>query len=76
MASDPSQSSVPNPRFTSQRKTAEDLLAGQTVGLVELSDFRKRRAEVIEQKERDAQGALLGARSGLTSGAATPVGDG
>lgn len=43
-----------NPRFTSQASTAEDLLKSQTVGLVHLSDFRKRRAEVLEQKEREA----------------------
>lgn len=47
-------------RFTKQAKTAEDLLANQTVGLVNLSDFRKRRAEAIEQKERDLHEGLLG----------------
>ena len=61
-----------NPRFQKQAKTAEDLLQTQTVGLVNLSDFRKRRAEAIEAKERDAhESALSGA-----SGRATPVGDG
>jgi len=50
-----------NSRFTPQVKTTEDLLSTQTVGLVALSDFRKRRAEVLEQKEREAQDALLGA---------------
>ena len=73
MSSNPaSGTSTPNPRFTSQSKTAEDLLSTQTVGLVALSDFRKRRAEALEQKERDAQDALLGGRSG--SGTATPSG--
>src|SRR5256885_14777500 len=73
MASNPaSGASTPNPRFNSQSQTAEDLLRTQTVGLVALSDFRKRRAEVIEQKERDAQDALLGGRG--TSGTATPSG--
>ncbi|TAQ83907.1 hypothetical protein B7494_g7768 [Chlorociboria aeruginascens] len=61
----PSGSSTPNPRFTSQGKTAEDLLSTQTVGLVALSDFRKRRAEALEQRERDAQDALLGVREPL-----------
>lgn len=76
MASNPpSGASTPNPRFTSQSKTAEDLLSTQTVGLVALSDFRKRRAEVLEQKERDAQDALLGGGSGRgTPRAATPDG--
>ena len=70
MASNPpSGSSTPNPRFTSQTKTAEDLLSTQTVGLVNLSDFRKRRAEALEQKERDAQESLLGG----SSGRATPT---
>ncbi len=68
----PSGSSTPNPRFTSQTKTAEDLLSTQTVGLVNLSDFRKRRAEVIEQKERDTQELLLG----IESARETPVPDG
>lgn len=36
-------------RFASSTHTAEDLLKQQTVGLVHLSDFRKRRAEAIEQ---------------------------
>lgn len=73
MASNPpSGASTPNPRFTSQTKTAEDLLSTQTVGLVNLSDYRKRRAEVIEQKERDVQDAILGA----VSGRATPTSDG
>ncbi|RKF57255.1 Protein FAM50-like protein [Erysiphe neolycopersici] len=50
--------STPHNRFTSQSETAEDLLSRQTQGLVALSDFRKRRAEVIEAKERDAQASL------------------
>lgn len=55
--STPNPSPNPNPqnaRFTSQASTAEDLLKSQTVGLVHLSDFRKRRAEALEQKEREA----------------------
>ncbi|KZM21213.1 uncharacterized protein EKO05_0001370 [Ascochyta rabiei] len=39
-------------RFASQAATAEDLLKAQTVGLVNLNDYRKRRAEAIELKER------------------------
>ncbi|TVY41682.1 Protein FAM50-like [Lachnellula cervina] len=70
MASNPSSgASTPN-RFTSQKTTAEELLSTQTVGLVALSDFRKRRAEVIEQKERDAQDLLTG--TSTSSGRATP----
>ncbi|POS88229.1 hypothetical protein EPUL_000136 [Erysiphe pulchra] len=53
-----SNASTPHNRFTSQSETAEDLLSKQTQGLVALSDFRKRRAEVIEAKERDAQASL------------------
>jgi protein FAM50 len=79
MPSNPvSGASTPNPRFTSQSKTAEDLLSTQTVGLVALSDFRKRRAEALEQKERDAQDALLGgsgAGARSASGTATPSGN-
>jgi protein FAM50 len=65
----PSGASTPNPRFTPQAKTAEDLLSTQTVGLVALSDFRKRRAEALEAKERDAQELLNG---GGGSGRGTP----
>ncbi|RMD43741.1 hypothetical protein DV735_g1372, partial [Chaetothyriales sp. CBS 134920] len=49
------------PRFTSQLATAEDLLKSQTVGLVNLADFRKRRADALEQKEREAREARSGA---------------
>ena len=42
-------------RFQTQNATAEDLLKSQTVGLVKLEDFRKRRAEVLDQQtESDA----------------------
>ena len=37
-------------RFRSQNATTEDLLRSQTVGLVKLEDFRKRRAEVLDQQ--------------------------
>ncbi|CAD6504751.1 BgTH12-00254 [Blumeria graminis f. sp. triticale] len=46
-------------QFSRQNDTAEDLLRKQTEGLVALSEFRQRRAEAIETKERDAQAALL-----------------
>ncbi|KAH7414162.1 XAP5, circadian clock regulator-domain-containing protein [Phaeosphaeria sp. MPI-PUGE-AT-0046c] len=55
-----------NDRFTSQAPTAEDLLKSQTVGLVNLNDYRKRRAEALDLKER-------GGTSGTTSGTTTPV---
>ena len=63
-----------NARFTSQASTAEDLLKSQTVGLVHLSDFRKRRAEALEQKEREAHqnGSFGRFTSASTSRAATP----
>ncbi|CBX92326.1 similar to XAP5 domain protein [Plenodomus lingam JN3] len=41
-----------NSRFTTQAATAEDLLKAQTVGLVNLNDYRKRRAEALDRKER------------------------
>ena len=50
-------------RFTPQASTAEDLLKSHTVGLVNLSDFRKRRAEALEQKEHEGSSR---------SGTATP----
>ncbi|GKZ32637.1 hypothetical protein AbraIFM66950_002162 [Aspergillus brasiliensis] len=67
----PSHSSTPR-SFTSQTASAEDLLKSQTVGLVHLSDFRKRRAEVLEQKEREAHDKSLGRFTSGLSRSATP----
>lgn len=70
------QSRTSTPRsFTSQTASAEDLLKSQTVGLVNLSDFRKRRAEVVEQKEREAHDKSLGRLTAGNSRSATPSGD-
>ncbi|QIW99115.1 hypothetical protein AMS68_004633 [Peltaster fructicola] len=52
----PSGGSTPNSRFTSQAQSAEDQLKEQTLGLVHLSDFRKRRADAFEHSSSD--GAL------------------
>lgn len=54
-------------RFTAQASTAEDLLKFQTVGLVNLSDFRKRRAEAIEQKERESSDSGFARKSGTVT---------
>lgn len=43
-----SREATPNLRFTSQAATAEDVLKSQTVGLVQLADYKKRRAEALE----------------------------
>jgi hypothetical protein len=65
--------STPNPRFTAQASSAEDLLKSQTVGLVHLSDFRKRRAEALEQRDREATDRSLGRFTPTSrSGAVTP----
>lgn len=69
----PSHSSTPR-SFTSQTVSAEELLKSQTVGLVHLSDFRKRRAEVLEQKEREAHDKSLGRFASGNSRSATPSG--
>ena len=53
--------------FASNTETAEELLKSQTVGLVNLSDFRKRRAEVVEQKEREAHTRSLKPGSGTST---------
>ncbi|KAG6028997.1 hypothetical protein E4U40_000727 [Claviceps sp. LM458 group G5] len=52
-------------RFTPQNKSTHERLSTTTVGLVALSDFRKRRAEVLEQQEREAREAAI-------SGTSTP----
>ncbi|KAK5634042.1 hypothetical protein RRF57_009756 [Xylaria bambusicola] len=56
-------------RFTSQNKTTQQRISNNTVGLVALSDFRKRRAEVLEQQEREAREAAL---SGSPTSTPTP----
>ncbi|KAL2267866.1 hypothetical protein VTJ83DRAFT_5143 [Remersonia thermophila] len=61
-----------NPRFAPQNKTTQELLSTNTVGLVALSDFRKRRAEVLEQQEREARLAALAARNSANANASTP----
>jgi protein FAM50 len=55
-------------RFTPQNKTTNERLSTHTVGLVALSDFRKRRAEVLEQQEREAREGVLS-----SSGVSTPI---
>jgi protein FAM50 len=50
-------------RFTPQNKTTNERLSTHTVGLVALSDFRKRRAAVLEQQEREAREAALSGTS-------------
>ena len=71
----PSRISTPNPPATNSRftsaSTTEDILKSQTVGLVHLSDFRKRRAEALEQKEREA-GNFGRFTTGSTSRGGTP----
>jgi protein FAM50 len=47
----------PPSRFTSQNKTTHERLSTNTIGLVALSDFRKRRAEILEQQEREVREA-------------------
>ncbi|KAK3306415.1 XAP5, circadian clock regulator-domain-containing protein [Chaetomium strumarium] len=63
-------------RFTPQNKTTHERLSTDTFGLVALSDFRKRRAEVLEQQEREAREAAFAARTNKStpdrSLAATP----
>jgi protein FAM50 len=62
----------PPSRFTSQNQNTSQLLSTNTVGLVNLSDFRKRRAEVLEQQEREARDGSAAAPSGTSSQAPTP----
>ncbi|EXJ74748.1 uncharacterized protein A1O5_01443 [Cladophialophora psammophila CBS 110553] len=64
----PSGTSTPR-AFTAQSATAEDLLKSQTVGLVNLADFRKRRADVLELKEKEAR-ERTGTRTPESDGAA------
>jgi protein FAM50 len=74
MPQEDSRTSTPR-SFTGQSASAEDLLKSQTVGLVNLSDFRKRRAEAVEQKEREAHDKSLGRVTADNSRSATPSGE-
>ena len=67
----PSGTSTPR-SFTNQTASTEDLLKSQTVGLVHLDDFRKRRAEVLEQKEKEAQDKTYGRFKASTPRVGTP----
>ncbi|OQE44734.1 hypothetical protein PENCOP_c002G07574 [Penicillium coprophilum] len=71
MAEEESNASTPR-SFAGQSVSAEEMLKEQTVGLVHLSDFRKRRAEVLEQKEREAHDKSLGLLASGNSRSATP----
>ncbi|KAL9620366.1 MAG: hypothetical protein Q9160_005066 [Pyrenula sp. 1 TL-2023] len=68
----PSRTSTPK-TFTNQTASAEDLLKSQTVGLVNLSDFRKRRAEAQEQKDKEAQDRSYGKFQSSGTGTTTPA---
>ena len=54
MSNPSSGANTPTSRFTKTSETLEDVLKTQTVGLVHLSEFKKRRVELLEQKEREA----------------------
>lgn len=47
------QSDTPS-RFVANTETLEDVLKTQTVGLVHLNEFKKRRVELAEQRDREA----------------------
>lgn len=63
---------APPSRFTTQNQTTSERLSSNTVGLVALSDFRKRRAEVLDQQDREREAALSGASTPDRSHSATP----
>lgn len=60
-------------RFAPQNKSTHERLSTNTVGLVALSDFRKRRAEVLEQQERESREAAF--TGSPTPGTSTPDND-
>ncbi|KHE84193.1 XAP5-domain-containing protein [Neurospora crassa] len=71
-ASSSSNTATPNPRFAPQNKTVQERVSSSTVGLVNLADFRKRRAEVLEQQHREVREAAIAAARGGSS-TATPT---
>ncbi|KAL2874872.1 hypothetical protein SGCOL_009992 [Colletotrichum sp. CLE4] len=66
---------MPDPtssRFAPSNKTTTERISDSTVGLVALSDFRKRRAEVLDQQDREREAALSGTSTPDRSNSATP----
>ena len=59
-------------RFQAQNKTTQQRLSSNTVGLVTHADFRKRRAEVLEQQEREVREAAATGTPPDRSQTATP----
>lgn len=59
-------------RFQAQNKTTQQRLSSNTVGLVTHADFRKRRAEVLEQQEREVREAAATGTPTDRSQTATP----
>jgi protein FAM50 len=60
-------------RFAPQSKSTQQRISTNTVGLVNLSDFRKRRAEVLEQQERESrEAAFTGTSSTPAASDGTP----
>jgi len=51
-------------RFVAKTETLEDVLKAQTVGLVHLSEFKKRRVERAEERDREAAEKLQPIHSG------------
>jgi protein FAM50 len=75
MAQSETPSGTSTPRsFANQTASTEELLKSHTVGLVHLDDFRKRRAEVLEQKEKEAQDKSYGRFTASASRVGTPAG--
>lgn len=60
----PSGTSTPNSRFQTESQSIEERVIAQTTGLVQLSDFRKRRAEAAELRDRAAEDAVSGSGYG------------
>lgn len=69
MTTPPAQQNQPSRFKAPSNLTTSERLSTNTVGLVALSDFRKRRAEVLEQQEREARDAF----KSNTSGTNTPA---
>ncbi|RPB23847.1 XAP5-domain-containing protein [Terfezia boudieri ATCC MYA-4762] len=72
-----SGTTTPTSRFTKTTETLEDVLKTQTVGLVHLSEFKKRRVQLLEKKEREAhERGRIGIESTLGSTNGTPQSSG
>ena len=61
-------------RFAPSSQTTSAHLSNSTVGLVNFADYRKRRADALDQQDREARDAATALVTGASTGAGTGIG--